>query len=206
MKNPLDSIIPRPVEISDEDRKYLDGKHNLFIRLYFYLERGLDILNIFRNLVLGLLAGYFALKIDNYALLVGSFIASFLILIVVGWYNVHRLMKTKEWLGTRFSTHYGLKAFNYQAEQVELLKDIRDMLETGRGSRPIAPGRKEWLIWSNEHDAWWGPNHRGYTKDRAEAGRYTYHEACAIVEGANKHRGEMTPNEAMILDKPLSAL
>lgn len=57
----------------------------------------------------------------------------------------------------------------------------------------------KWLIWSMEHEAWWGPNHREYFTLKSSAGRYTFDEACEIVRSANKYRGD-NPNEAMILD------
>lgn len=56
-----------------------------------------------------------------------------------------------------------------------------------------------WLVWSIEHGMWWLPNWRGYTENRAEAGRYTYEEALKIVKQANIGDYD-TPNEAMILD------
>ena len=60
----------------------------------------------------------------------------------------------------------------------------------------------EWLIWSNEHGAWWAPGHRGYVKSREKAGRYSFEEACMIVEGANRSMSnDGVPNEAMILDE-----
>jgi hypothetical protein len=31
----------------------------------------------------------------------------------------------------------------------------------------------DYLIWSFEHDGWWGPGEWGYVKHQAEAGRYT---------------------------------
>jgi len=43
----------------------------------------------------------------------------------------------------------------------------------------------EYLIWSIEHTAWWGPNHLGYTQQLHEAGRYTRTQAIGIVEEAN---------------------
>ena len=42
-----------------------------------------------------------------------------------------------------------------------------------------------YLIWSIEHQAWWGPDHCGYTRDRAAAGHYTHDEANDILEDAN---------------------
>lgn len=40
-----------------------------------------------------------------------------------------------------------------------------------------------YLVWSNEHRMWWGPNRQGYTRDIARAGRYTRDEAikCSSV-------------------------
>jgi hypothetical protein len=41
------------------------------------------------------------------------------------------------------------------------------------------------LSWSIEHDAWWRPARRGYTRDVRAAGRYDVEEAAAIVADAN---------------------
>ena len=38
-----------------------------------------------------------------------------------------------------------------------------------------------YLIWTHEHDMWWGPNERGYTSEVAEAGRYTRDQVADIV-------------------------
>lgn len=59
-----------------------------------------------------------------------------------------------------------------------------------------------WYIWSNEHNAWWKPDWKGYTPDKTSAGVYSYAEAIKIVEGANEHITDIDapPNEAMILD------
>ena len=40
-----------------------------------------------------------------------------------------------------------------------------------------------YLIWSHEHNAWWMPNRRGYTTDRALAGHYDFGEAADITVG-----------------------
>lgn len=41
-----------------------------------------------------------------------------------------------------------------------------------------------YLIWSNQHGAWWGPDRRGYTLMVEEAGRYPLDQARAIVRDA----------------------
>ncbi len=43
----------------------------------------------------------------------------------------------------------------------------------------------DWVIWSEEHAAWWGPERRGYTDSLAQAGRYPQEEALTIVAVAN---------------------
>lgn len=54
-----------------------------------------------------------------------------------------------------------------------------------------------WLIWSNEHNAWWAPNERGYTTSREKAGRYEYYKALEIVRAANIRNGDR-PMETMV--------
>lgn len=43
----------------------------------------------------------------------------------------------------------------------------------------------EWLIWSNEHNAWWRNNRCGYTSSYEQAGLYTFEEALRICRDAN---------------------
>ncbi len=39
----------------------------------------------------------------------------------------------------------------------------------------------KYLVWSNEHKAWWGADHRGYTRFIERAGRYERAEALKIA-------------------------
>jgi hypothetical protein len=41
-----------------------------------------------------------------------------------------------------------------------------------------------YLIWSNEHRAWWKPGRMGYTTGLRGAGRYTRQQAIAICREA----------------------
>jgi hypothetical protein len=41
-----------------------------------------------------------------------------------------------------------------------------------------------YLIWSNEHNSWWAPNRRGYTRVLAKAGRYSQAEAVKTAHDA----------------------
>lgn len=58
---------------------------------------------------------------------------------------------------------------------------------------------KLWLIWSNEHKAWWAPDGNGYVRDRANAGLYEFEDALQIVADANRGLTH-EPNEAMVPD------
>lgn len=44
-----------------------------------------------------------------------------------------------------------------------------------------------YVIWSEEHGAWWLPAKMGYTRSLIQAGRYSESEAGKIVENANKY-------------------
>jgi transposase InsO family protein len=41
-----------------------------------------------------------------------------------------------------------------------------------------------YLIWSNEHQAWWGPGRCGYVRSMLAAGKYTRAEAIDICKRA----------------------
>jgi len=43
----------------------------------------------------------------------------------------------------------------------------------------------KYLIWSNQHNKWWGANHSGYTSFVERAGRYDLNEAIKICNAAN---------------------
>lgn len=48
-----------------------------------------------------------------------------------------------------------------------------------------------WLVWSNEHSAWWGPNASGYYTDIEAAGRYDLNGALRCC--ASRSRGSVPP-------------
>ncbi|HEY9410982.1 MAG TPA: hypothetical protein VIP77_15495 [Jiangellaceae bacterium] len=61
------------------------------------------------------------------------------------------------------------------------------------------PPVKVWLVWSNEHDAWWKPNRCGYHHDVWQAGRYSERDAAGICRSAaHGWRGGSPPPEVMV--------
>lgn len=55
----------------------------------------------------------------------------------------------------------------------------------------------KYRIWSIEHNAWWKPDHNGYTLSIHSAGIYDEAEALDIVEHANQFTADK-PNEALV--------
>lgn len=59
----------------------------------------------------------------------------------------------------------------------------------------------EYLVWSNEHKAWWGPNNAGYYTSLKSAGRYSREDALEICVGARGGRQfNENPTEVPILE------
>ena len=57
-----------------------------------------------------------------------------------------------------------------------------------------------WVIWSEEHIGWWGPDEIGYTTSLARAGRYSERRARKIVDEANRYSEEGEFNEVAFPD------
>lgn len=68
-------------------------------------------------------------------------------------------------------------------EDAARLISVSDVEEYLSRATPAPAGWQEpkYLVWSNEHKAWWGPEHRGYTRIISAAGRYDRDEALAIA-------------------------
>lgn len=57
-----------------------------------------------------------------------------------------------------------------------------------------------YVVWSNEHRAWWGPNRAGYCTSLDQAGRYSREAALSICDGARGGRQyNDNPSEVPIL-------
>ena len=63
--------------------------------------------------------------------------------------------------------------------------------------------QERYVIWSEEHGAWWSPGRSGYTRSLSNAGRYSKEEAQEIVTRANEYLAPGRWNEVAIPD-PLS--
>lgn len=111
------------------DSDYTKGPENWLIRAYFYCSNGLGILNEFRNLFLGIVAIYIALHLTNILWMVLMFIPSIVILTLAGYYTVHKVSKVRDYLSVKFGSHYGMKTYDYNESNNQLLTEIRDLLK-----------------------------------------------------------------------------
>lgn len=58
----------------------------------------------------------------------------------------------------------------------------------------------DYLVWSNEHGCWWGPNRAGYSRALKDAGVYSRDEALRICIGARGGRQfNQNPSEVPVL-------
>lgn len=118
--------------MNEDEKPYLLGTKNRLIRYYFYLSNGLDLLNQFRNLFLGIIAIYIALKLTNPVYMILMTIPCIIILTIIGYYAVHYVSKIKDWLAIKFGSHFGIKTFNYQKQMAEELHEIKNILNNGK--------------------------------------------------------------------------
>lgn len=63
----------------------------------------------------------------------------------------------------------------------------------------------EYLVWSNEHRAWWKPGAMGYTVHLKSAGLYTRAEAINYSRARDQRPGEIMPEIPVRLADVLEA-
>ena len=70
-------------------------------------------------------------------------------------------------------------------------------LDRALSPAPAQTDSDTYLIWSNEHGAWWRPNAAGYTMRIEEAGRYSREEAISHSRVRDQHRDRPLPEIAI---------
>lgn len=114
--------------MKNDDAQYLQGRQNWWIRMFYYLKSGNNVLNEFRYLILGIMGMYAILDLVNPLWLVGMFVIAIPVLIVLGYYWVHRMAKVTEWLSIKFSTHFGIKQYRITEDTLKELRAIKKLL------------------------------------------------------------------------------
>ena len=98
-------------------------------KVYFYIQRGLALVNEFKYLVAGIIAFYYMLKLDNVKWLVGIMIISFPVLFIIGWFYVHKIAKVFDWLTVEYGTHWSRYSFTLQEKIVEELEKLNKLCQ-----------------------------------------------------------------------------
>jgi len=111
------------------DKRYWTGTKNKTIRYYYYIQKGLLLLNEMRYLILGIFTIYFTLKFDNILLIPLMFICCLPILLTLGWLAVHHMDKVIEYLNIEFATHFSRHNIDLQERQLQMLGEILDELK-----------------------------------------------------------------------------
>ena len=110
-------------------KTYDKGLLNHGVRAWFYLQRGLDLVNQFKYLAAGIFALYYTLKLEDYRLMVLLFIVAIPVLTFAGWVHTHKMAKALEWTNMVFSSYFARYNVDLAEEQNNLLKDILHELQ-----------------------------------------------------------------------------
>ena len=112
-------------EIREEYIKsYDEGILNHFIRLWFYLQRGLSVFNEFKYVIAGIFAVYYTFQFNSYLWLILIFALMLPLLVIAGWFHVHKMAKALEWANMMFSTYFARHNVNLAEKNIELLEEI----------------------------------------------------------------------------------
>jgi hypothetical protein len=107
-----------------KDHEYWNGTKNKLIRYYFYCQRGLDLFNNFKYVIMAIFGIYYTLKLKNPDLLLGMFLFSIPLLMFIGYWSVHHIGKVTDWLNIKFSTHYSLYSIKLQEEIKNAVQEL----------------------------------------------------------------------------------
>ena len=118
-------------QIDTLGQKYWEGRENLFIRYWTYLDRGLDMFNQFKYYIgFPLVAAAFIPFLEGKTpWLVALTIVGLPILILAGRYKLHKINKTTEYVNAISGSIFQYKPMELSIEQVNLLKEISNKLD-----------------------------------------------------------------------------
>lgn len=122
--------------VADQYRKTYDkGLLNHGVRAWFYLQRGLNLVNEFKYVAAGIFGLYYTLKMDDYRIMIILFLVAIPILTFIGWFHTFKMAKALEWTGMIFSSYFGRysmdlteKNTEHTVKSTEMLVEIRDLL------------------------------------------------------------------------------
>lgn len=105
-------------------QQYLDGKRNQLIRVYFYINRGVQLVNEFKYVFAGILGIYYTLKLGSPLWIAVMLFLSIPFLAIIGWIAVNKMSKVLDWLGIEFGSYWARYQYTLMEKQVDLLEQI----------------------------------------------------------------------------------
>lgn len=119
-----------PDQVREEYNKTYDkGILNHGIRAWFYLQRGLALMNEFKYLIAGILAFYVTLKLNSFWWIAILFAIAIPVLLAIGYFHTHKMSKAIEWTNMVFASYFSRYGMDLTEEQNKLLIEIRDLLK-----------------------------------------------------------------------------
>lgn len=109
---------------------YDKGFFNHSIRAWFYLQRGLSLMNEFKYLVAGILALYYTLKLESFWYLIAIFAIAIPLLVIIGYFHTHKMARALDWTSIIFSSYFSRYNIDIAEKNIELLQEIRDLLKS----------------------------------------------------------------------------
>lgn len=113
----------------DYVREYDKGLWNRLVRSWYYLMEGLNLVNQFKYVVLGIFGLYVALKFTNYIYLVLLFVTTLPLLVIAGWVYVNKMARNLSLTSMLKSSYFGRYNIDLAEETVSLLTEIRDTIK-----------------------------------------------------------------------------
>lgn len=107
---------------------YWEGTQNKIIRLWVYLKRGLDQVNEFKYVAAAIISLYVILKITNPLWMIIVALACIPPLMLIGRWQIKKVGKVEEWIGTEHGSVLRYNNYNIQVRQLELLEKINKKL------------------------------------------------------------------------------
>lgn len=111
------------------NKKYDKGLLNHGVRAWFYLQRGLNLVNEFKYLVAGIFALYYTLQLQDYRFMVLLFVVAIPVLTFIGWFHTFKMAKALEWTNMIFSSYFGRYSMDLAEKNTEHTAKNTELLE-----------------------------------------------------------------------------
>lgn len=116
-------------------KEFSGGMFNKLVRVWFYLQAGIDVINQFKYVVLGIFGIYVALKFTSYFWLLGMFAICLPILTIAGWVYINKMARNLSLTSLLKSSFFGSMDIDLNKKQVELLTEILTQLR--KNNNPV---------------------------------------------------------------------